>query len=311
MSQINNPHDKYFKRTMRKKANAVSLFKAYLSSKIKKQLDFKTLSIVKDSFVSKELQERFSDIVYKVSGQDEEFFIFMFLEHQSTVDKWMHVRFMGYMKEFYDFYIEQHPKIEKLPGSIPILFYHGKQPWNVSVHSWDIIQHPEAINKFIPKFDYKLLDFSLNSTLKIKGNIVLQLFLKIMKTIKSSQFKDEFIKIVPLFVKLSNQKTGMGYIMLTLKYLFETSSLKPTDIEKKLLPVIEKEKRGAIMTLGEQFEKRGEKRGEIKGTIKTLQEFVNTGIFTKDFVAKRIDECNQKLKELALSNNSVNGFQET
>lgn len=298
MTKINNPHDKYFKKTMRKKANAKSFFKIYLPANITGQLDFNTLSIVKDSFVSAELQEKFSDIIYKVAAKKGVYFIFLLFEHQSTIDRWMHLRFLGYIKEFYDLYIEQNPGIKKLPGIIPIVFYHGKQPWNVSTHSLDIIESYDAIEEFIPKFNYKLLDFSPMSDLQIKGTVVLQLFLGIMKNINSLRFKEHFIKMLPLFVKLSNQKTGMGYLVTTLKYIFEVSDLTPADIEKKLIPAIEKNKRGEIMTLAEQFEKRGEKRGEIKGTIKTLQELQKKGLLAKEIVEKQVSECHKKLKAL-------------
>ncbi|MEA1969242.1 MAG: hypothetical protein U9N77_13630 [Thermodesulfobacteriota bacterium] len=86
--------------------------------------------------------------------------------------------------------------------------------------------------------------------------------------------------------------------MTTLKYIFEVSDLTPADIEKKLIPAIEKNKRGEIMTLAEQFEKRGEKRGEIKGTIKTLQELQKKGLLAKEIVEKQVSECHKKLKAL-------------
>jgi len=305
MAKLNNPHDKYFKKTMRKKTNATSFFKEYLPEKITKKLDLRTLSIVKGAFISAELQERFSDIIYKVSSKEKTFFIFLLLEHQSSIDKWMHLRFLDYMKGFYALYLEQKQKIKKLPGIVPVLFYHGKQPWNESVHSWDIIESHEDFEEFIPKFDYVLLDFSPMSDLQIKGSIILQLFLRIMKKIRSSEFKEEFLQMIPLFVKLSAQKTGMEYLMTTLKYIFEVSDLKSIDIEKKLIPAIEKDKRGEIMTLAEQFEqrgeKRGEKRGEIKGAIKILQELLEKGLLAKEVVEVQINEYNKKLKQLVLS----------
>ena len=36
-------------------------------------------------------------------------FIYLLLEHQSTVDPWMPLRFLRYMLEIWELYIAQHP----------------------------------------------------------------------------------------------------------------------------------------------------------------------------------------------------------
>ncbi|HEX2955521.1 MAG TPA: Rpn family recombination-promoting nuclease/putative transposase [Chitinispirillaceae bacterium] len=54
-----NPHDKFFKESFSHKDTAESFIKEYLPESISKQIDFKTLEIVKDSFIDKELSEKY------------------------------------------------------------------------------------------------------------------------------------------------------------------------------------------------------------------------------------------------------------
>jgi len=73
------------------------------------------------------------------------------------------------------------------------------------------------------------------------------------------------------------------------------------DIEKKLVPLIEHEKRGGIMTIAETLRKEGEIKGEIKGKIEHCQELLKDSLPKKlaDSLKQEISELTKKLEELA------------
>jgi predicted transposase/invertase (TIGR01784 family) len=64
---LSNPHDKFFKESFSRKEIARSFIKEYLPEPIQKQLNFKTLAIMKDSFIDKDLIENFTDILYRIN----------------------------------------------------------------------------------------------------------------------------------------------------------------------------------------------------------------------------------------------------
>ncbi len=58
---MNNPHDQFFKETMTRRENAVSFFREYLPEDIVARTHWRTLRIVKETFITQELKERFSE----------------------------------------------------------------------------------------------------------------------------------------------------------------------------------------------------------------------------------------------------------
>ena len=139
----------------------------------------------------------------------------------------------------------------------------------------------------------------------------MELFLIVLRNIFSDNFREVFNeKLIPLLVELSKQQTGMEYLITTLRYIAETSdSITMDDIEKKLVPLIEHEKRGGVMTLAETLRKEGEKKGrkegrkegEIKGKIELCQELLKDSLPKKlaDSLKQEISELTKKLEELA------------
>ena len=129
---MNNPHDRFCKETLTRKENAASFFREYLPEDVAGRADWRTLTIVKETFVSPDLKERFSDILYTVRVKGLLVFLYLLFEHQSNIDALMPLRFYQYMGEIWGLFIKQNPGETRLPEIVPILFYHGKKPWNIS-----------------------------------------------------------------------------------------------------------------------------------------------------------------------------------
>jgi len=63
--EINNPHDKFFKSFICEKENAIDFLKTFLPKNISGIIDFDSLLIENNSFVSEALSETFSDAIFK------------------------------------------------------------------------------------------------------------------------------------------------------------------------------------------------------------------------------------------------------
>ncbi len=295
---MNNPHDKFFKETMTRRENAISFFREYLPADIATLTDWRTLKIVKETFITPELQERFSDIVYAIRIRRKAAFIYLLLEHQSSPECLMPLRFYHYMGGVWELYLKQNSDESKLPGIIPILFYHGKKKWNISTQFQDMIDESGLISEYVPKFQYILKDLSEFTEADIKGNITLRLFLSIMKQIFNPDFGQHFDKLLSLFAELSKQETGMEYIETVLRYMYDVrDDIDSDETETKLIRVMDEDKKEVIMTVAERLRKEGEIRGEIRGEIKTYEELLASGLLSKDMVDRKLAELNRKLKE--------------
>ncbi len=300
---MKNPHDKFFKETLTRRENAVSFFREYLPPEIVSRLDWRTLKIAKGSFVDPELRERFSDIVYEIRAKGRLLLIYLLMEHQSTVDPWMPLRFLHYMTELWELWRKQNPKADKLPGIIPVLFYHGEDEWDVSVHFRDILEEPGLTGEFVPRFRYLLRDFSSSGDDEIKGTVMLRLFLTVMGRIFSPGLADELERIMPLFAELSEKKTGMQYLDTVLRYIYHAcDTVTPEDVETKLLQALDEDKKGVLMTIAEQLRAEGEIKGrtegEIKGKIELYQELVGSGLISRGMAEQKVADLMRKLEEV-------------
>ena len=124
-------------------------------------LDFSRITYEKRSFISKALQERESDVLLSVPFQEDTdaLFIYILIEHQSTVDKTMGFRLLSYMVQIWESQRREW-ETEKLPENerrlqpiLPILFYTGDRPWTVPVSLTAIMDVPEILERFVPSFD--------------------------------------------------------------------------------------------------------------------------------------------------------------
>ena len=93
-----------------------------------------------------------------------EVMIYILVEHQSTVDRTMGLRLLSYMcqiweKQRREYTAQKLPKGEwQFQPIIPIIFYTGDQKWETLPSLDLLIDLPEALSRFLPRFDVLLLD---------------------------------------------------------------------------------------------------------------------------------------------------------
>ena len=86
-TDITNPHDKFFREALSHKDMALGFIEEYVPIEVRKQLDLKSLEIVKDSYIDKELSEHFSDILYMINMAGKPSFLYLLFEHKSYSDQ--------------------------------------------------------------------------------------------------------------------------------------------------------------------------------------------------------------------------------
>ncbi|MDR3237188.1 MAG: Rpn family recombination-promoting nuclease/putative transposase [Spirochaetia bacterium] len=64
--------------------------------------------------------------MYKANFKGKDFYMYLLIEFQSTVDKFMSLRMLHYIVEFYEFLVKE-KKVKTLPAVFPLLLYSGKK----------------------------------------------------------------------------------------------------------------------------------------------------------------------------------------
>ena len=146
----NQKHDKIFKEILDYKKEGVKLLNKYLDLKIEE----KDIEKYTRKFVLPELENRESDVIYKLKNEQ----IFFLIEHQTKVDYSMPFRMLEYIVEIMRSAVSREKmqnKSEKLPIVVPIVIYTGKENWKVP----RLLQERQAYyRKTNLEFKYNLVD---------------------------------------------------------------------------------------------------------------------------------------------------------
>ncbi len=265
MVKINNPHDKVVRETLSRKDTAVDFFNNYLPKHILDLIDMNTLEISKDSFIEKELEDYYSDLLYKVMFKDSEGFIYLLFEHKSYPDAFIQLQLFGYIHQIYSLYVKQ-TKPKKLPVIVPMVLYHGRNKWEISTQFSSIIQGPhDILRDYVPDFKYILLDLTQHSDEEIKGEVQARIFLLLLKHIFDDDIFQKLPDILSLFNEVMKQDTGLQTIETLLRYLFSTIQDENMDKVKNILDnTLSHEKGGSVMaTIAEKFINEGIQQGLV------------------------------------------------
>jgi len=318
MAEIVNVHDKIFKEIFSRKDGARDFFANYLPEEILKRLDLERIEIVKESFIEKELKEYFSDILYKVSLADSPAYLYMLFEHKSYPDRLTALQVLEYMVKIWRLHLRQNPLGDGLPLIIPLVVYHGAEPWRYGTKLSDLLSGPtEPLARYVPDFQFLLYDLTRYKDEEIKGMIVSRVGLLMMKHIFSDDLPDILKKVMELLAELLDKKKALDYVETIIRYVINASdavSLK--DLKTILEQSYFQKKEGELMTIAEQLRREGHQRGQLEDARDSVLDILETrfGIIPQNIVKelKGIDEIAvlRQLRKKAVVVGDIEEFRE-
>lgn len=272
-------HDVFFKSFYSNPKYAVELFRLIFSKEELKAYDWKKLKAEKDT-----LQDnKRADVVFSVplkSKPHVRFRIFILLEHKSQYDPQLFTQLL-----YYQTFIHQHTVQSGRPSPvIPVLFYHGKNPWKWTLSfqeaAWgdSLSEIPVASRKNMINYTPKLLNAH---DPKIKGIFEDRSFqsrgaLRLLGRIWSLKLsRTELKETLALFGDFSGKQNDL--IVNVADYL--ESALKESRKFRHLWKQVEKElveegifQRGGFMDIREHIREKGIQEGMRKGIRKGIRK---------------------------------------
>jgi len=126
------------------------------------KLDFTTLKRVNVSYVSPKLKKREGDLLWKLRLRNgAPVFVYLLIEHQSRVDRFMAVRLMVYISLLYQDLVKEKELTPdgKLPLVIPLVLYNGEARWWAPQELAELIEHVDAAAEaYVPRLRYRVID---------------------------------------------------------------------------------------------------------------------------------------------------------
>lgn len=302
--KVQTPHDGFFKETMGKVDVAKDFLNNYLPKNIKSIVNTKTLEPQKDSFIDKELNETFADMLFKAYINGEEGYVYFLFEHKSYISKNVSLQLLKYITAIWDAKVKNE-KRDKLPVVLPLLIYHGKDNWNCGNTLGDIIKGyeelPDSVKKYIPNYEYIVYDISRYTDDEIKGSAHLRIMLTLLRDIftkDDNEFYKSFVNAIEYIKELEDKQSGIEYFETMIRYIYSARKNLTKETADKLQKELKNnypEGSDLVMTLAEELRKegmeKGKKEGEKKGEANAL---ARTAI---KFLTKKLGLLPEDLKE--------------
>ena len=155
-------HDPAYKQLFSRPRMVRDLLHGFAARGWSGALDFDTLTTQPASYVSRDLQQRHGDLVWRIRFRgDRWLYLVLLLEFQATVDPAMAVRMLTYTALLYqrlaaDGVLREH---RALPPVLPVVIYNGRRPWTAPVEMTELVAAgSELLAPYQPSQRYYLLD---------------------------------------------------------------------------------------------------------------------------------------------------------
>jgi len=291
MIKKHNVHDSGYKKLFSNHELVRQLLTCFVNEVWVNNIEYSTLERIDKSFVSDEFAERESDLIYKAKFEGKEFYIFILLEFQSTVDRFMSLRMLRYITELYEDLVKNQ-RLKNLPAVFPVMLYNGEKRWTAPEELSILIENSVPLS-YIPCFRYYKIaenEFS-KEFLKNLKNAVAALFYT--ENCSGKELHQEIKSIVEL---LKSEKPAEVTLFVNwFKHMFHER--KELVEEVKGIEEVKSMLRTSIKKITQEAEKEGMQKGLQKGLQKGILEgkqekSVETAkaLLKEKFPAKKISE---------------------
>ncbi len=286
-----NSHDSMYKKFFSNHRMVMQLLTGFVNDDWIKNIEFSTLERIDKSFVTDEFHGRESDMIYRVRLREDELYVFILLEFQSTVDRFMSLRMMRYIAELYEYLVKNY-MLKKLPAVFPVMLYNGEKRWTAPQELNNLIEKtvPDA---YIPRFRYYKIaenEFS-REFLKRMNNATAALFYA--ENCKTGELIDEIETIAGI---LKNERPEEVRLFINwFRHVFKDNRELTEDIKDE--HEVKTMLRSSVEKLADNARLEGKKAGRLEGKLETAKALLREKM-TPEKVAKVTGLPVEKIKKL-------------
>lgn len=279
-------HDRSYHRLFSEPELIEDLLRNFVDESWVNELDFSKLERINTKFHSDALERRDGDIIVRIpflNSEQQEIYLLLLLEFQSTVDQWMALRFGTYIHLLYEQLVkEKRLAVDgRLPPVFPLLLYNGDNHWESATEIKSLISLPKntPLWQYQPDMRYYLVDESRYP--EGKPGSLSGLIFRLENAKTPQEFKaalEEIVEAVP--VHLDSVKRAVSVWITHVLAPHKGIKLKPKDTENL------QEVKNMLATRIEQWEsdirkqglKEGLEAGREKGREEGLEEGLEKGL---------------------------------
>jgi len=194
-------HDTIYKLLFSHDRMIQDLLVGFLPEQWISALDLESLEKMNGSYVTDDLRGRHGDAVWRIRWGEEWLYVYLLLEFQSSVDRFMALRIMVYTGLLHQDLIRRGElgADRRLPSVLPVVLYNGERRWRAPTDMRALVQPPpDGLERFQPDQAFLLIDegaYSADDRQPI-NNLVAALF-----RLEHHRSSDEVAGLLQLLVK--------------------------------------------------------------------------------------------------------------
>ena len=302
MDVIANPHDAFFRESFSRREVAADFLQNHLPPALLAQLDLNSLELDKDSYVSPDLRQSYSDLVYRLRfNAGGPLFLYLLFEHKSHPDRWVALQLLRYFVFQGEAYRKQHPGARYLPPVYPLVIYHGRQRWTGPLDLHALVQPlPPEMTAMVPQFHYALQDLSPYSDTEIKGQILSRLAQQALRWIHSDEPLSRLSELIGLIQRVQSRETALQVLESLIRYYTQGTGKVDEDAVRRLLeqttngdPIMQTFIDRYIQQGREQGIQQGERLGEARMLLRQAE--AKFGSLDRDVRQRILDADSESL----------------
>jgi predicted transposase/invertase (TIGR01784 family) len=244
-----------------------------------------TLQMENCSFTDRELKHRESDMLYRVFTQDEEVtYLYLLIEHQSTIDERMAFRLQHYIMLIIDRHLRQNKGKLPLPVVFPLVFYNGQKEYRTHREIFPLFGKYESLARDIFLKPYILINVADIPDEELRNHR----WSGILEWCMLHAVKREILPSIRIFsdlMQLLYVQSSDDLITSVLKYIIESMHIANQAEDfievlcKEAPPLLETK----IMTIAEYLISKGKLEGKLEGIREALRaiELLKEGLSLK------------------------------
>jgi predicted transposase YdaD len=299
------PHDLFVRFTLGQPERAVAELRAALPPDVVSRVDWSTLRREPGSVVDPELRETQSDLLFSarlLGGQH--LLLYILLEHQSSVDRWMALRMLRYVVRQLEHWREEHPESQLLPVIVPLVMYHGPEgAWTAPRRVEELFELPgdaearERWRTLVPRFEFLLDDLTAERAeglMARPGPPLTRLAFLLLRYGRSEELSQLLASWTALFVEVYAAPNGLDNLHVVIRYLFQVGNEAAREAARAVLRSVAGAQRTEemMMTIGEELIEQGRQKGILEGRAEDIVRILTVrGVHVDDTARQLILTC--------------------
>ena len=295
--------DEFFRCSMQQINTARAILMRGLPGKLSKKLDWSTMQLFDASTIDSMLNERVTDIVYRVKVLGQNNYFMIVVEHKSSAERFSAWQLFRDKIRVLETCVSQNPKLKILPVVCGLLVHTGERGYTCSTNIFELFGEYKLLAYDLLTEDIPLLDFSgiEVATLRVDSQDSIVIF-----TLKHLKDKNILPHVDFLADLINNYPSGEGsllYLKTVINtWMYQSKSEEPANVFfLSLANKLEGDIGEETMNMAEQLREEGRKEcramvdqfkeeGRQEGREEARRQFAVNVLRQGDLMPERVAE---------------------